>query len=118
MLIAVAMENSKISSHFAHATRFDIYDFIEDTFQVVSHLKLDRSDLTGFFDLLQSRGVGIVVAGDMGMNTYEHLIGRDIRAVYGVAGDPIMIIEEFLAGILSEGDNATDGGCAMIMVEE
>ena len=118
MLIAVAMENSKISSHFAHATRFDIYDFIDEAFKVVSHIELDRGDLVGFFDQLKAHNIGLVIAGDMGVNTYEHLIGRDIKAVYGVGGDPIGIIEQFLDGLIEEGDNATDGGCAMIMIDE
>jgi|GEM_PF-6364735 len=118
MLVAVAMENSQISTHFAHATRFDIYDFVDDTFQVVSHVELDRKDLIGFFDLLKEKGIGLVIAGDMGENTYEHLIGREIQAVYGVGGDPVMIIEDYLAGIISEGDNAQEGGCALIMVDD
>ncbi|MCD6328132.1 P-loop NTPase [bacterium] len=109
--IAVPVIEGKLSQHFGHPEYFAIFDVDTSTGKALSSQKIDSPPhqpglLPGW---LHERGVQVIIAGGMGSRAKDLFSERGVEVVLGVGtDDPSALVEAYLAGTLTSGDNLCD----------
>jgi predicted Fe-Mo cluster-binding NifX family protein len=100
MILALAMENGLISSHYAHSDRFDLYEIHDN--QAIFKESIDYAPKTHLesFDQFVIKKVNAIAVDMIGDETFEHLIGRNIDVYYGQKGNFQIFLDDFLHGLI------------------
>ena len=100
MKIAIPCENGEVMQHFGHATEFTVYT-IEDikpieketvTFDDTNHEKVAGG--------LKSRGVDLVICGNIGEGAHAAIDNAHMLLISGVTGNADEAVDSFLQGNL------------------
>ena len=114
MKIAIPCENGEVMQHFGHAKEFAIYA-IEDikpieketvTFDEVDHETVARG--------LKSRGVDLIICGEIGAGARSAVENAHMLLISGVTGEADEAVDSFLEGrleLMTGESNASAGGC-------
>jgi len=89
MILALAMENGVISSHYAHSERFDLYEIYDN--QAVFKESIDYAAKTHLesFDQFVIKKVNAIAVD-----------GRNIDVYYGQKGNFQIFLDDFLHGLI------------------
>ena len=112
MKIAIPCENGEVMQHFGHATEFTVYT-IEDikpieketvTFDDTNHEKVAGG--------LKSRGVDLVICGNIGEGAHAAIDNAHMLLISGVTGNADEAVDSFLQGNLElmTGDSSASAG--------
>lgn len=102
MKIAIPCENGEVMQHFGHAKEFAIYA-IEDikpiekemvTFDEVDHETVARG--------LKSRGVDLIICGEIGAGARSAVENAHMLLISGVTGEADEAVDSFLEGRLEQ----------------
>lgn len=114
MKIAIPCENGEVMQHFGHATEFTVYT-IEDikpieketvTFDDTNHEKVAGG--------LKSRGVDLVICGNIGEGAHAAIDNAHMLLISGVTGNADEAVDSFLQGnleLMTGDSSASAGGC-------
>ena len=114
MKIAIPCENGEVMQHFGHAKEFAIYT-IEDikpieketvTFDEVDHETVARG--------LKSRGVDLIICGEIGAGARSAVENAHMLLISGVTGEADEAVDSFLEGrleLMTGESDASAGGC-------
>ena len=114
MKIAIPCENGEVMQHFGHAKEFAIYA-IEDikpieketvTFDEVDHETVARG--------LKSRGVDLIICGEIGAGARSAVENAHMLLISGVTGEADEAVDSFLEGrleLMTGESDASAGGC-------
>lgn len=99
MILAIAIENNSIATHYAHSERFDLYETSEkDGVQFIESIPYAPTSHLESFEALKNKKVTALVVDMVGDETFEHLTGRNIDVYYGQKGFVDSFIHEFIEG--------------------
>jgi len=111
MRIAIPVANGQLCPHFGHCEQFALYDVDPET-KVVRKTEFHKPPLhePGVLPRwLSEMGATTIIAGGMGVRAQQLFAQHNVQVVIGAnAGDPQTVVEAFLAGTLSTGDNLCD----------
>lgn len=114
MKIAIPCEQGEVMQHFGHATEFTVYT-IEDikpieketvTFDEVDHETVARG--------LKSRGVDLIICGEIGAGARSAVENAHMLLISGVTGEADEAVDSFLEGrleLMTGESDASAGGC-------
>ena len=114
MKIAIPCENGEVMQHFGHATEFTVYT-IEDikpieketvTFDDTNHEKVAGG--------LKSRGVDLVICGNIGEGAHAAIDNAHMLLISGVTGNADEAVDSFLQGnleLMTGDSSASADGC-------
>jgi predicted Fe-Mo cluster-binding NifX family protein len=113
MKIALPLTASdEFSAHYGAAAKFTVYDVdpahrtVRRRLIVVPH----ASEPCAWPTLLQAAGVDLVLAGGMGAGARARMAEHGLKVLTGVpAAAPDTLVEAWMAGSLTTGENACDG---------
>ena len=109
MKIAIPCENGQIMQHFGHAKTFTIYT-IEDIKPIEKEsVTFEDGDHAAVAGGLKSRGVDLVICGNIGAGARSALESEHMLLVSGADGEADEAVDSFLEGNLAL---TADGGCA------
>ncbi len=111
MRIAIPVVNGQLAQHFGHCQEFMLFDVDPDAAGVGEARLLEAPPHEpGLLPpWLKGHGVDVVIAGGMGRRAQGLFAQSGVEVVVGaVADDPRAIVEEYLSGALSTGDNPCD----------
>jgi len=115
MKIAMPIENGQIGDHFGHCEYFTIYTIHDQaiTDKVTLPAPSGCGCKAGIIDTLSQMGVTVMLAGNMGAKPWHKLTTAGIEVVRGCQGMPDAVIQDYLAGNISDapGDCAEKQGC-------
>ena len=111
MKIAIPMVDGQLCPHFGHCQSFGLFDVDEE-----------KKEVTGREDLpapphqpgllprwLHEKGANLIIAGGMGMRAQQLFDQNAIRVIVGAPSAPVEdIVQAYLAGTLTTGDNLCD----------
>ena len=114
MKIAIPCENGEVMQHFGHAKEFAIYTIenikpIEKetvTFDEVDHETVARG--------LKSRGVDLIICGEIGTGARSAVENAHMLLISGVTGEADEAVDSFLEGrleLMTGESDASAGGC-------
>ncbi len=111
MKIAIPVANGQLCPHFGHCEQFAIYDVdpkTKSTLKTEFHTPPPHEP--GVLPRwLSEMGATTIIAGGMGARAQQLFTQNNIQVVIGAsAGDPQAVVEAFLAGTLSTGENLCD----------
>ena len=109
MKIAMPIQGGRLSQHFGHSEQFSLFDVEEQSIR-------GREDLTppphesGLLPRwLKERGVSLVIAGGMGQRAQLIFEQAGIEVICGAPSEsPETVVDSYLKGSLTTGDNACD----------
>jgi len=108
MRLAIATEGNMVSAHFGHCASYTLVD-VEDgavkTTNAISAPAHQPGVLPGF---LAEHGANVVVAGGMGPRAQDLFASHGIEVISGVVGSIDQVVEAFIAGTLTSGENLCD----------
>ena len=110
MKIAIPCENGEVMQHFGHATEFTVYT-IEDIKPIEKEtVTFDDTDHEKVAGGLKSRGVDLVICGNIGEGAHAAIDNAHMLLISGVTGNADEAVDSFLQGNLElmTGDS---GGC-------
>lgn len=114
MKIALPLTSSDdFAVHYGAATKFVVYDINLAQRMVLRRLVVvpQDSEPCAWPTLLRAAGVELVLAGGMGMGARHHMNEHGLKVLVGVPPAlPEVIVEAWMAGQLTTGDNACAGG--------
>lgn len=100
MKIAVPTRGTVVDDHFGHCEFFTVYS-IEDN-AVQTKERLDSPTGCGcksnIASILQQKGVGVMLAGNMGQGAVNVLNASDITVVRGCSGDIDELVQRWIKG--------------------
>jgi Mrp family chromosome partitioning ATPase/predicted Fe-Mo cluster-binding NifX family protein len=111
MKIAVPVTQGILSSHFGHCEQFVLFDVSADGKTIESRQELTPPphEPGTFPKWLREQGASIVIASGMGARAQSLFTENGVQVVAGTnAGDPEIIVRDFLAGQLKTGANICD----------
>ena len=101
MKIAVPTRDGRVDDHFGHCDHYTIFT-IDDNKIIVESVTMPSPQgcgcKSGIAADLQAAGVGVMLAGSMGMGALNKLAAHDIKVVRGCSGDVIALVNAYLAG--------------------
>ncbi len=111
MRIAIPLAEGRLSMHFGHCQTFALVDVDEEGKKI-----LKREDVVppphepGLLPpWLAGQGAGVIIAGGMGQRAQALFARQNISVVVGAPAEtPEKLVEDYLAGTLSTGENACD----------
>ena len=111
MRYAVPVSNNRLAAHFGHCEHFALFDVDEATKSIVgSELIAAPPHQPGLLPgWLAEAGVATVIAGGMGSRAQALFQENRILVVTGAPeGDPEQIVQDYIQGTLTTGDNVCD----------
>jgi len=111
MRIAIPVVNRQLARHFGHCQEFMLFDVDPDAGDVgdATSLEAPPHEPGLLPQWLKDHGVDVVIAGGMGRRAQGLFAESGVEVIVGaVADDPGAIVEEYLSGALSTGDNPCD----------
>lgn len=106
MKVAITAESNqldaKVDSRFGRCPYFLIFDTEKNSFEPVENPNAQFSGGAGIQSgqLMASKGVEIVLTGNVGPNAFKVLEAAGIKVVTGIFGTVSEIIEEFKSGVM------------------
>jgi len=111
MRIAVPMAAGRLAMHFGHCESFAVLDTDVEAKTILNTDELDAPPhQPGLLPKwLADQGVEMVIAGGMGQRALQLFAQHGIQVVVGARSlPPKDIVEAYMAGTLSAGDNVCD----------
>jgi len=111
MRIAIPVVNRQLARHFGHCEEFMLFDVDRDAASIGDARPLEAPPHEpGLLPRwLKRQGVDMVIAGGMGRRAQGLFAQSGVEVVVGaVPDDPRAVVEEYLSGALSTGDNPCD----------
>lgn len=111
MRYAVPVAKGQLCAHFGHCEQFAIIDTDDKKKAIVGieHLTPPPHEPGVLPAWLAEQGVGVVIAGGMGMRAQQLFTQNRIKVVVGaVGGDPKKVVLDYMQGSLAVGDNICD----------
>ncbi len=100
MRIAIPTKNDQVDDHFGHCEYFTVYT-VENN-QILSEEVVPSLQGCGcksnIANVLKSKGVDIMLAGNMGQGAYNKIISTDIKVIRGCHGETKQVITDYLEG--------------------
>ena len=112
MKIAIPCENGEVMQHFGHATEFTVYT-IEDIKPIKKEtVTFDDTDHEKVAGGLKSRGVDLVICGNIGEGAHAAIDNAHMLLISGVTGNADEAVDSFLQGNLElmTGDSSASAG--------
>ncbi|MBN1952499.1 MAG: NifB/NifX family molybdenum-iron cluster-binding protein [Bacteroidales bacterium] len=114
MKIAIPTRNQQVDEHFGHCDHYTIYS-ISDSLRIESEEVFQapqgcgcKSNIAG---ILKEKGVGTMLAGNMGMGALQKIQQSGMKVVRGCEGNVRDIAELYLKGSLTDsGDTCNHHG--------
>ena len=114
MKIAIPCENGEVMQHFGHATEFTVYT-IEDINPIEKEtVTFDDTDHEKVAGGLKSRGVDLVICGNIGEGAHAAIDNAHMLLISGVTGNADEAVDSFLQGnleLMTGDSSASAGGC-------
>ena len=114
MKIAIPCENGEVMQHFGHATEFTVYT-IEDIKPIEKEtVTFDDTDHEKVAGGLKSRGVDLVICGNIGEGAHAAIYNAHMLLISGVTGNADEAVDSFLQGnleLMTGDSSASAGGC-------
>lgn len=114
MKIAIPCENGEVMQHFGHATEFTVYT-IEDIKPIEKEtVTFDDTDHEKVAGGLKSRGVDLVICGNIGEGAHAAIDNSHMLLISGVTGNADEAVDNFLQGnleLMTGDSSASAGGC-------
>ena len=114
MKIAIPCENGEVMQHFGHATEFTVYT-IEDIKPIEKEtVTFDDTDHEKVAGGLKSRGVDLVICGNIGEGAHAAIDNAHMLLISGVTGNADEAVDSFLQGnleLMTGDSSASAGGC-------
>ncbi len=114
MKIALPLTSSdQFSAHYGAAAKFAVFDVDPKKRTVIRRVVIvpQDSEPCGWPPLLRAAGADLVLAGGMGRGAQLRMAEHGVKVLAGVpAAAPEALIAGWLAGTLTHGENACDGG--------
>ena len=114
MKIAIPCENGEVMQHFGHATEFTVYT-IEDIKPIEKEtVTFDDTDHEKVAGGLKSRGVDLVICGNIGEGAHAAIDNAHMLLISGVTGNAYEAVDSFLQGnleLMTGDSSASAGGC-------
>ncbi|MCK9205715.1 MAG: NifB/NifX family molybdenum-iron cluster-binding protein [Salinivirgaceae bacterium] len=100
MKIAIPTRNGQVDDHFGHCEYFTVYTVEEKEMlseEIVPSLQGCgcKSDIVSE---LKTKGVDIMLAGNMGQGAYNKVMFADIKVIRGCRGETKQVIADYLEG--------------------
>ena len=115
MKIAIPCENGEVMQHFGHATEFTVYT-IEDIKPIEKEtVTFDDTDHEKVAGGLKSRGVDLVICGNIGEGAHAAIDNAHMLLISGVTGNADEAVDSFLQGnleLMTGDSSASAGGCS------
>jgi len=111
MKYAVPVSGGVMCAHFGHCEHFALIDVDEVKKEIIKKELIPSPEhQPGLLPTwLAEKGVGVVIAGGMGMSAQNLFQQKGIKVVLGaLEGDPGKAVLSHLNGILTTGDNICD----------
>ena len=100
MKIAVPTRDGRVDDHFGHCDHYTIFTIENNV--IVESVEMPSPQgcgcKSGVAADLQAAGVGVMLAGNMGMGALNKLAAHDIKVVRGCSGDVVALVNAYLAG--------------------
>lgn len=108
MKIACPVAEGMLSMHFGHCREFKIYT-IEDNKVTGSETIDPPAHEPGVLpQFLAEKGVNAIIAGGMGARAQKIFEQQDIHVATGASGNPDDLVNDYLKGNLTTGQNLCD----------
>lgn len=111
MKIAVPTADGRLNLHFGHCKAFTLIDTDPKSNQIVKieEIPAPKHEPGVLPRFLGEMGVGVIIAGGMGMSAQNLFHAQGIQVVIGAPSlTPEELAKSFLAGTLVSGDNVCD----------
>jgi predicted Fe-Mo cluster-binding NifX family protein len=105
MKIAVPTKNTTVDEHFGHCESYTI-------FSIDTNNRIENSEIlpspqgcgckSNIASLLQEKGVGVMLAGNMGNGALNVLHHHNIQVFRGCSGDVNQVVETYLKGNIKD----------------
>ncbi|MBE6176024.1 MAG: dinitrogenase iron-molybdenum cofactor biosynthesis protein [Rikenellaceae bacterium] len=104
MKIAVPTRDGHIDDHFGHCAYYTIFEVEEGN--IVSRSRLDSPEgcgcKSGIADQMESMGIELMLAGNMGEGAKNKLESHNIKVVRGCRGDIEMVVRAYMLGLIKD----------------
>lgn len=110
MKIAIPVKDNTLCNHFGHCEQFYVCD-VDGKNEITSfELLTPPPHEPGLLPRwLNEKQVNVIIAGGMGQSAKNLFLERNIKVFVGApALDPKVLVEQYLNGGLTYGDNACD----------
>lgn len=101
MKVAVPTRGNKVDDHFGHCEAYTVFSINENK-KIISSELLPSPQGCGcksnIASILKEKGVGIMLAGNMGGGALNILNSHGIEVYRGCSGDVYQLVETFLKG--------------------
>lgn len=111
MRYALPVNGGKLAAHFGHCEAFAMFDVDDSTGKIVGREELPSpGHQPGLLPVwLAEQGVSAIIAGGMGTRAVGLFEENRVKVILGAPdGDAAQIMESYLCGTLSTGDNICD----------
>lgn len=103
--IAMPTRNGSIDDHFGHCEYYAIYT-VDDSGKILEREEIPSPRTcgckSGIAEKLQSEGVSVMLAGNMGNGALEKLAACGIEVIRGCSGDIETVLNAYLDGKLED----------------
>lgn len=101
MKIAVPVRDEFVNEHFGQTDTYVVYSVSEEN-KILAEERVNAFDgcgcKSGIVEVLASKGVTIMLAGNMGAGAVNHLYAGGIDVIRGCAGKVGDVIQAYLSG--------------------
>ena len=110
MIIAVPVAENTLSLHFGHCEQFLLFHTDQEKNIINTEERIPPPHEPGVLPKwLAGEGVQVIITGGMGMHAQRLFASYGIGVVLGApAGDPEMVVRNWLDGTLTTGNNPCD----------
>ena len=105
MKIAVPVHNGFVNDHFGHSDTYSVFSLSHEN--KIIHTEIVKANegcgcRSGIAEVLASRGVTIMLAGNIGAGAILHLYTNGIEVVRGCSGLVEDVVTEYLQGNITD----------------
>ena len=105
MRVAISTDGDFVSAHFGRCPHFTIME-IENGNVVKKEVAANPGHSPGFIpQFLHEKGVGVIIAGGMGMRATGFFDELGIKPIVGISGKIDEVIEQLIQGTLKGGES-------------
>lgn len=111
MRIAIPMVDGRLSPHFGHCEHFVLIDVDQEAGKIIGRQQLDAPPhQPGLLPpWLAEQGADLIIAGGMGGRAQQLFVAQGIQVVVGAPAETSdRLVNDYLAGTLSSGNNTCD----------
>ena len=112
MKVLISQNDDFVSGHFGHSSQFIIFDILNNKIikrDLINNPGHKPGLLPHFF---YEKGINLVITGSIGFRAIDLFKQFNINVIFGVQGQVDSVIEQFLKGVLRNGENTcSNDGC-------